>query len=41
MSASMTNMINENAYLNDYKIKDELEENNLYDFEDENDKKQE
>ena len=39
MSASMTNMINENAYLNDYKIKDELEENNLYDFEDENDKK--
>ena len=35
MSASMTNMINENAY----KIKDELEENNLHDFEDENDKK--
>lgn len=38
MSASMTNMINENVYINDYRIKDELEEN-LYDFEDENDKK--
>lgn len=38
MSASMTNMINENAYLNDYKISNELEEN-LCNFEDENDKK--
>jgi hypothetical protein len=39
MSASMTNMVNENAYLNDNKIKDELEENNFYNYEDENDKK--